>query len=114
MAVLQGIILGSIAFGRVLAEFPQSLWSALTISVATALVVVVSMFLGILFSLGIDRLRLDPAAGAAPLLTTVADMTGITLLCLSGLAILGSQPDSRPSFCSQLERCAGHENETAL
>lgn len=98
LALVQGTVLAAITFGRVLAEFPEHIWPALTIASALFVVVFFSMLLGIVFSLGIDRLRLDPAAGAAPLLTVVADMMGIMTLCLVGLAILGWQ-HSAPSYC---------------
>lgn len=98
LGLVQGSVLAALAFGRVLVEFPEHIWPALTIAGALFVVVVVSMLLGITFSLGIDWLRLDPAAGAAPLLTVVADMMGISTLCLVGLAILGWQ-HSAPSYC---------------
>lgn len=64
------------------------------------------MFLGIGFSLCIDSLNGDPAAGSAPLLTTIADMTGITLLCLCALFILGRPEEGAvPSYCDKMEEC---------
>lgn len=106
LALVQGCVLAAVCFGRVLVEFPDYVWPALTIATALFVVVFFSMLLGIVFSLGIDRLRLDPAAGAAPLLTVVADMLGISTLCLVGLAILGSERTA-PSYCDpeKLTKC---------
>ena len=41
-----------------------------------------SIFLGVAFSLIMDRLHIDPVNGAAPLLATVSDLIGILLLCI--------------------------------
>ena len=53
-----------------------------------------------------------PAAGSAPLPGTVADMSGITLLCVCGLLIVGAQPDSVPPYCAKIHRCPGGANAT--
>lgn len=53
-------------------------------------VVALSVFLGIGFSVLMDRYGIDPAAGSAPTLTTIADLIGITLLCLMALIVLGN------------------------
>ena len=106
LALVQGCVLALVTFGRVLVEFPDYVWPALTIATALFVVVFFSMQLAVAFSLGIDRLGLDPAAGSAPLLTVVADMLGISTLCLVGLAILGSVRRA-PSYCDpeKLEKC---------
>ena len=62
-------------------------------------------FLGLVFSLGIDYLRLDPAAGAAPLTSVLADLMGITVLCFMGVLIVGNEPDFVPSYCERLDSC---------
>ena len=95
LALIQGTLLGAIAVGRVLAEYPDELWSAVTIGVAVCLVIIVGVFLGISSTLGIELLKLDPAAGAAPLTTVFADMCGITLLCVSAYVILGAREPIR-------------------
>ena len=51
------------------------------------------------------RSSADPAAGSVALLTTVADMLGVTMLCLCALAILGSQGDE-PQFCEHVDKCS--------
>ena len=89
ISLVQSSLLMIIAFIRVLIEFPDDIGSAVAISLATGTVVFISVFLGILFSVGIDHLGLDPAAGSAPLLTTVSDILGITTLCCCAYIILG-------------------------
>lgn len=63
---------------------------ALAIACSVTVVVLVSVFLGIGFSVMLDKGGCDPAAGAAPLLTTVSDLVGISLLALVGFLILGN------------------------
>lgn len=83
------------------------------IALTTGLMIFVGVFLGFGFSLGIDRLQLDPAAGSAPLVTAVADMTGITLLCGLAFALLAIEQDGGavvPSYCTRVHRCPGFED----
>jgi len=54
---------------------------------STGAVVMAGICWGIGFSLGLDRMQIDPAAGAAPLTTVLADTTGITLICIFALLI---------------------------
>lgn len=106
-------ILALFSFIRVLIEYPDDAKSALAISMAMWSVVAVSVchvslfvyiflfftlhhansarqvFLGIGFSVIMDRYGIDPAAGSAPTLTTIADLLGITLLCVMALVVLG-------------------------
>jgi len=101
LALVQGSVLGVLAFSRVLVEYPGELRSAFVIALATGTVVVAGIFWGIGFSLGLDKLQLDPAAGAAPLTTVLADTTGITLICLFALLILGPADTGVPGYCSK-------------
>ena len=89
VSVTIATILGTISFLRVEVEYPGEHLSALTIAIAMWFVVFLAVFLGVGFSVLLDRLGLDPAAGAAPTLSTIADITGITVLCASALLILG-------------------------
>ena len=93
-------ILGSISFVRVEIEYPGEHLSALTIAIAMWFVVFLAVFLGVGFSVLLDRLGLDPAAGAAPTLSTIADITGITVLCASALIILGKEAPDGPVAAS--------------
>jgi len=101
LAIVQGTVLGVLAFARVLVEYPGQPRSALVIGLATGVVVVAGVFWGIGFSLGLDRMQLDPAAGAAPLTTVLADTTGITLICIFALLILGSGDMGVPAYCEK-------------
>jgi cation transporter-like permease len=88
VATCTALIMGSLGFCRVLVTHPHVL-SAACIGIALCLVVFTSIFLGIGFSIMLDRCGVDPAAGAAPLLTTIADLVGITLLCLVAVLVFG-------------------------
>jgi len=86
ISIVTAVVLGCIAFIRVVAEYPDDGISAAAIALALALSILISIALGIGFSYGIEKLnRCDPADGAAPLLTTISDLIGIGLLC--GIAV---------------------------
>jgi len=88
LALVTASTLGLIGFFRVLIqEYPRVL-PALAIGLSLWVMVFASIFLGIFFSVALDRLGLDPAAGSAPLLTTISDMVGISILCLTSLMLL--------------------------
>lgn len=95
LALLTGGLLAVIAFLRVLGQYPDEGREALAIALAVFGMVNVAIFIGVGFSVGIDACNGDPANGAAPLLTTVADLLGITLLCgISALTLNSSGPVS--------------------
>eukprot|EP00908_Phaeocystis_cordata_P016598 Transcript_27873.p1 GENE.Transcript_27873~~Transcript_27873.p1 ORF type:complete len:317 (+),score=37.70 Transcript_27873:72-953(+) len=105
LAIIQGVILGSLAFTRVLVEYPTQWRSALVVGGAVGSIVFIGVFLGIGFALGIDKLQLDPAAGAAPLTSVLADTLGITVICLLALAILGWEATGVPKYCPKAHVC---------
>jgi cation transporter-like permease len=47
--------------------------------------------LGVGFSIAMDAYNIDPANGAAPLLTTVTDLIGITILCGISAALFAGE-----------------------
>jgi magnesium transporter len=88
--IFTSAILCLIAFFRVLVEYPQDPTSAGVISITLFIGILISIGLGILFSAGLDRMKnCDPADGAAPMLTTISDLLGITLLCGIAVAFMG-------------------------
>jgi magnesium transporter len=87
---LVSLVLGTVCFIRVVAEYPTNADSAAVVSITLAAIAFLATFLGAGFSLLLDRFNLDPAAGSAPLLTTVADLCGISLLAGITYSALGS------------------------
>jgi magnesium transporter len=83
LAFMAGATIGLVGFIRVYMD-PEcnNFASAFAIGAALGLVVLAACFLGIFFSWGLDQIGINPADGAAPLLTTVSDLVGITILCL--------------------------------
>ena len=81
LAVVTGAVLAGLAFARVLAQYPDERAEALAIALAVFGMVQLAIVIGVGFSVGIDAMGSDAANGAAPLLTTVADLLGISLLC---------------------------------
>ena len=99
LALVQGSMLGSLAFCRVLVEYPEKTRSALVVGLSTCAVVIAGIFWGITFSLGLDRMQVDPAAGAAALTTVLCDTTGITLICIFAFLLLGEADAGTPTYC---------------
>ena len=91
LAALASAILGTVSFLRVIMSYPEDAESAVAIALTIALVVMVSVFLGLGFSLLLDRLSIDPADAAALLLTSLADMLGILILCLISSMMLAAR-----------------------
>ena len=79
--MVTGAVLAGLAFARVLAQYPDERAEALAIALAVFGMVQLAIVIGVGFSVGIDAMGSDAANGAAPLLTTVADLLGISLLC---------------------------------
>lgn len=85
VALMLGLVLSLVAFGRVLffgaqASLPAgtTIWQVGTaVSIALGLQVVTSTLFGALLPLGAARLKVDPALVASPALTTVVDISGI-------------------------------------
>jgi len=89
LALITATVIGTLGFFRVLLDPNPDPTSAFAIGFSLWVVVYVAIFLGIVFSLVLDRLGVDPAAGSAPLLTTIADLVGITLLCAISSIVFG-------------------------
>jgi len=88
LSLLNASAIGLTGYLRVLVqEYPSTL-EAFAIGMSLWIVVFVSIFLGIFFSLILDRIGIDPAAGSAPLLTTISDLVGISILCFVATLVL--------------------------
>ncbi|MDR4987822.1 MAG: magnesium transporter [Bacteroidales bacterium] len=94
IAILLSVVLGLIAFGKILflswetdvpAQF-NLLFIALGISLALSLQVISATMIGAALPLLVKRLGGDPAVAASPAITTIVDITG--LLIYFGIAML--------------------------
>jgi magnesium transporter len=97
IAMLLAVLLGIIAFGRVMtlgngsgipetASLPQI---GAAISLALGLQVLVSTLIGALLPLGAAKMRWDPALVASPALTTIVDITGLLIYFMTAKTLLG-------------------------
>jgi magnesium transporter len=98
VALLLALLLGAIAFARVIGfgggdMLPQGgaslLRIACAISLALGLQVVTSTLVGALLPLGAARMHWDPAVVASPALTTIVDITGLLIYFTTARLILG-------------------------
>ena len=67
----------------------QDIKIALTISVTLILTVIVSKELGVLLPICAEKMGLDPAVMAAPLLTTVADTASVLMFFMIASKVFG-------------------------
>ena len=81
LGLVTSSILAACAFGRVLLTNPHNGEAAFAIALAVFIMINLAIALGVGFSIAMDRYNIDPANGAAPLLTTLTDLTGIVILC---------------------------------
>ncbi len=96
IGLLLGVLLGAIAYGRVLFFGAGSSGPAgfslgtigIAVSVALTLQVITATIIGALLPLFAARLKLDPAVIASPALTTVVDITGLLIFFLTARIIL--------------------------
>jgi len=91
MSLITSTTIGILGFCRVLMDPSPEPLSALAIGLSLWCVVFCAIFLGIFFSLMMDRIGIDPASGSAPLLTTIADLIGISLLCIVSSIVFGEK-----------------------
>ena len=97
VALLLALLLGTIAFGRVLflgggAVLPGSyslIRLGIAISIALGLQVVTSTLIGALLPLGAAKMKWDPAVVASPALTTIVDITGLFIYFSTAKLFLG-------------------------
>ena len=95
LSILTAAVMSLVMFARVIGEYPDQLEVAAVLSVTLFFGIILSISLGVIFAVGLDRIRsCDPADGATPLLTTVSDMMGVTVLCGVAVVILGTDVTS--------------------
>jgi magnesium transporter len=97
VAVLLAIVLGAIAYGRVIlfgggsAALQQRSLSTIGIAIALALglQVITATLIGALLPLAAARAKIDPAVVASPALTTIVDITGLLIYFMTVKLLLG-------------------------
>ncbi|WFO74678.1 magnesium transporter [Desulfurococcaceae archaeon MEX13E-LK6-19] len=82
------MIMAPIGFGIAYA-ISLNLMVALTVALALSVIIVVASMLGVLLPFIAVMFKLDPALISAPLITTVADITGITLYFTIAIYLMG-------------------------
>lgn len=65
---------------------------ALVVSLSMILVVVVGSILGMSLPFILQRLKFDPASASAPLITSIADISGVLIYLSIAVMVLGSPP----------------------
>ena len=88
MAFCLACVLGIVAFARMYFTAGVYLLGSVAISIALALIVMVSIMLGSCMPIVLKKLKLDPANSAGPILATVMDIVGILIYCVVTRAIL--------------------------
>ncbi|MCK4265278.1 magnesium transporter [Candidatus Babeliales bacterium] len=88
ISIFMSLILSTIGFIRVITTH-SSLVIATTISISLFLITIVSMVMGALLPLILERMNFDPANSAQPFLATLMDIIGIFIYCMVASKILG-------------------------
>ena len=89
IAALIAFIMSSVGFMRAFLVKGGYLWASLAVSASLGCIVMTSVILGSFIPLILNRLKMDPAHSAGPLLATLMDIVGIFVFCLISNAILG-------------------------
>ena len=96
VSVLCGLVLGIVNFGKMLLvdrwlfQNPDVTWSvALVVSLSIVLTVLVAKFVGGLLPILADRIGIDPAVMASPLITTTVDVLSLLIYLSFASAVLG-------------------------
>lgn len=88
VSILISLILVCVSFVRVYL-FTHHLINAFVVSLTLFIIIILSMFLGTLIPLLLERFNLDPAHSAAPFLATLMDVLGVLIYCIVVSKILG-------------------------
>ncbi|MCF7800024.1 magnesium transporter [Candidatus Babeliales bacterium] len=89
ISLLMASVLFGVAFFRVWGSPKSSLLDAFTVCLALFLIIIVSMLLGTVIPLLLERFDFDPAHSAAPFLATLMDILGVLIFCFVVSRILG-------------------------
>lgn len=84
LGVVMGLVVAPIGFAR------GGLTIAIVVAITMVLVVLVGSLIGMTLPFLLSRLNLDPATASAPLVTTIADTTGVLLYFSIATAFLAS------------------------
>ena len=88
VSLIVGLVLFAFTFARVIIVNAASVTVALTVSLALFCTVVISKVLGCTLPLCAKKLGFDPAVMASPLITTIVDLTSLTIYFGIASAIL--------------------------
>lgn len=87
-SLLMSSFLTIVSFFRVYI-FQHNMLDAFAVSISLFVIVIVSMLLGTILPLLLERLDLDPANSAAPFLSTLMDILGVFIYCSIVSKVLG-------------------------
>ena len=79
MGVLCGLVLAAANFIRLILQFPGRPLLSLAVVVSLLLAVILAKIIGCLLPMLAEKLKLDPAIMAAPLITTIVDACSLLI-----------------------------------
>jgi magnesium transporter len=88
VALLCGIALGAVGFGKAILLDGASVTVALVVSLTLALTVLMAKLAGCLLPLGAKRVGLDPAVMASPFITTIVDTLSLLVYFAVATALI--------------------------
>ena len=87
LGILNGIVLGTL-LGAIAGLWKSNLWLGLVVGGALSLNTILSVLLGGMVPLMLQRFKVDPALASGPILTTCTDMCGFFLVLNLAAAVL--------------------------
>ena len=88
LSLFIGAGLGLLGFLRMSLFGPADVMESLAIGCTIALVIVLSMFVGVVLPVALDSYKLDPAWSSTQFTTTLTDVAGVSIFMLVSAAIL--------------------------
>ena len=79
IALLCGLALGAINYGRIYLMYGRSSSLCITVTLSLVVTVIIAKTIGCLLPLAAKKLRMDPAIMAAPIITTLVDGTSLAV-----------------------------------
>jgi len=88
ISIIAGLVLSAINFIRIYISYGQNIALSLTVSISLIVIVIVAKISGAILPMLAQKLKMDPATMASPLITTIVDAVGLVIYFNIAIRIL--------------------------
>ena len=88
ISIIAGVVLSAINFVRIYFGYGQNVALAFTVSISVIVIIIVAKISGAILPILANKLNLDPATMASPLITTIVDAVGLIIYFNVALRVL--------------------------